>query len=1121
MVEAVRPSKRRRPGNDSHKVADDQTTSYVDRDNESNTVTKKLRTDYAGQEFDSLEEDVDSEDEAFNRTQMFTQPETAQPESIGAESGVILSVELKNFMCHDRLKVEFGPSINFIIGHNGSGKSAILTGITICLGAKANTTQRASSIKSLVKEGKTRASVIVVLKNGGVNGYRQDVYGNSISIERQFGVGTVNSSYVFRSEFGVKISEKKDELHDILDFFGIVVDNPMAILSQDTARSFLSSSTDKEKYEMFMTGVRLEALRSDYDKIYTDIMQTRDDFALKSKDLEELKAAAKEAELLYNRSQNKLRLEKKMNYIEAQFAWAHFNEQQEIVDRTMNEIEVTREESKMADEQINQSRELYESRSSELVELSTQYEEQEREENQIESQLQELRNVNKVTKTKIVEAKRDETALKAEMDRINKFKEATQLRIEQEMERLKQSDGGRHAQLEEDRKRMESTLQELKAEKRSIEDDRVKTQEKLDELISLIRKRKAELDRKAGELNENKIRVDRLQTAQDLSVFGPNINGILADIQNENRFTRKPVGPLGRHIALSKPEWSGVLEAILNQTTTAFAITCYEDERLLHQILRRHNAKNTIITRKYDLFDYQHAMPDSAFTTVLHALEIDDEYVKRVLIDMHQIERTILIKNREEAENVMYNRPPNVKCCLALAQSNRGNGFRILTRNGSSSIQPQPAFRDAPRMKTDTRMQLRNLQTEASKLEIELDEAKSNLTSVKEEWEQTKAELNDFGARIAVPETKIHDVQRQLYEINSQIQSEDDRDRLSTLQTSLQEAEMSQERLQSNYQAVIVEKDKREQDLISTTRTLTSIRNQRLEYENKLLELNMKKESLEKELRSLQREVEYRKAQSARRREVVMKLESSLEEQSRILDEILQMCKVYSSSRVNTDGKTSEQLAKEVTETQEEIAKASRELPMSLDKIPQFYIDTQRRRDKAQNELNRLSSLCEASSHSYSHRVDRYFNFRSTICSRAKAIFKQTLAARGFQGKLIFDHDAETLTIQVQPSDNLVKKHNEERSVKTLSGGEKSFTQICLLMALWDAMNCPIRGLDEFDVYMDAVNRNTSLQLMIQTASRSVDTQTIFITPQAMGNSLGWGENTKIIRMSDPERSNH
>jgi len=55
--------------------------------------------------------------------------------------------------CHRWLEIKFGPFVNFVIGHNGSGKSAILTAITLCLGGKAAATNRGTSMKSLIKEG--------------------------------------------------------------------------------------------------------------------------------------------------------------------------------------------------------------------------------------------------------------------------------------------------------------------------------------------------------------------------------------------------------------------------------------------------------------------------------------------------------------------------------------------------------------------------------------------------------------------------------------------------------------------------------------------------------------------------------------------------------------------------------------------------------------------------------------------------------------------------------------------------------------------------------------------------------------------------------------------------------
>lgn len=70
-----------------------------------------------------------------------------------ADGGVIESVTCINFMCHTKLHVTLGPLINFIIGHNGSGKSAVLTAITLCLGGKATTTNRGQNLKSFIKEG--------------------------------------------------------------------------------------------------------------------------------------------------------------------------------------------------------------------------------------------------------------------------------------------------------------------------------------------------------------------------------------------------------------------------------------------------------------------------------------------------------------------------------------------------------------------------------------------------------------------------------------------------------------------------------------------------------------------------------------------------------------------------------------------------------------------------------------------------------------------------------------------------------------------------------------------------------------------------------------------------------
>lgn len=74
--------------------------------------------------------------------------------NVPAEHGILERVECYNFMCHDHFCIELGPLINFIVGKNGSGKSAVLTAITLCLGGKASATNRGQSLRSFIKEGK-------------------------------------------------------------------------------------------------------------------------------------------------------------------------------------------------------------------------------------------------------------------------------------------------------------------------------------------------------------------------------------------------------------------------------------------------------------------------------------------------------------------------------------------------------------------------------------------------------------------------------------------------------------------------------------------------------------------------------------------------------------------------------------------------------------------------------------------------------------------------------------------------------------------------------------------------------------------------------------------------------
>ena len=106
-----------------------------------------------------------------------------------------------------------------------------------------------------------------------------------------------------------------------------------------------------------------------------------------------------------------------------------------------------------------------------------------------------------------------------------------------------------------------------------------------------------------------------------------------------------------------------------------------------------------------------------------------------------------------------------------------------------------------------------------------------------------------------------------------------------------------------------------------------------------------------------------------------------------------------------------------------------------------------------------------------------YRRFQQHISCRSRVNFHYFLSNRGFRGNLEIDHVSKLLDVHVEP--DLHTRSNKGRAAKTLSGGEKSFSSICLLLALWEAMGAPLRCLDEYDVFMDDVNRDTSTKMIV------------------------------------------
>jgi len=255
-----------------------------------------------------------------------------------AEAGIIEKIVLENFMCHSHLEIYFGPKVNFIVGLNGSGKSAVLVALTVCLGAKATFTNRANSLSKLIKTGKNRAVITVKLRNRGPEAYRPAEFGKSIVVERVLNRDG-SSGYKLKDHSSKKtISTKRAELNLILEQFNIQIDNPCSILMQDTSRQFLSDAKPQTKYKLFLVATQLEQMRKDFTFVTEQVLIMNGTLDRKRQLLPDMKSKVEEYRREYNDMHQIKKLEEKVREMKNMLSWAYVVEKEKERDKVKEDL---------------------------------------------------------------------------------------------------------------------------------------------------------------------------------------------------------------------------------------------------------------------------------------------------------------------------------------------------------------------------------------------------------------------------------------------------------------------------------------------------------------------------------------------------------------------------------------------------------------------------------------------------------------------------------------------------------------------------------------------------------------------------------------------------------------
>ena len=608
-----------------------------------------------------------------------------------------------------------------------------------------------------------------------------------------------------------------------------------------------------------------------------------------------------------------------------------------------------------------------------------------------------------------------------------------------------------------------------------------------------------------------RIRTDR----KELNLFYPH-----RQVNRQKRSFRGPVlGPIGEYVKVvaGKENFAPIAELALGPgTLDRFIVTNDHDRQLLQRIRQEAGCHQDCgIFQSHPTARYRvPGPPVDGIETVASALQITDDIVFNCLVDNANIESRALSKSKEEGENLLlaedangkFNIRGNIKEVYCLPNGDhwsvRGGSLSMIAHDKqlkkSIGVDKSAALAEAKR-------DLEVLKKELGELSKEYDKVEHQHTKHQKEWNYAKRDSMKNNK-------KLDDLLKKIDEIKAE------EDAAATFDTDTSDFERDVSEAEQQLEAVKEQEKALEEDIEKYEPEIASIRAE-------LEEVKVRNEKVLEDMKVAEQELsQYAQDQSQRqenfekKREKVRKLEEILAQQEGKMASVrlsrnnaLTRARTLCYKRLQQE-KMKKEDAGEGVETQtsaltmdsnEEPTQEPTEEELESIEIQEEEEDTDyfearihRAKAKIQKEKERREMSKEDPAVAYQKyvraqtnynsklgqieesedklkllkedlrlRENRWRQFCKHICDTTDRKFDEILNLRGSSGTLDFDHKQETLGLVVQKDS--ADENSQQKDVKALSGGERSFTTIALLLALGENLETPFRILDEFDVFLD------------------------------------------------------
>lgn len=1032
-------------------------------------------------------------------------------DSYSRRAGTVNHMTLKNFMCHSLLEVDFrSNNVSFVIGRNGSGKSAILTALIVGLGGKANLTSRGTNVKGFIKAGKASCSVEIELCNEGPMAYKPKVYGKSIKIIRN--LTPTSSTYRIKSASGETISNLAKEIQNITTSLNIQVDNPVCVLTQDTSRNFLSSNDPKNKFSLFMRATKLEMLESEFKIISNNrnnsikaLKDKKNNFSNLADELNRLKRKIDGHQSIVNLKEQKIMLQTEMLWAEVRDAEEELAQDQEKVNKIVKKMEDFKKTTQNKKQDIQSYEENVREYNQQHEQLRNQLDLHRRTENDNKTRMEQFQNA--------YNRKRQEKQnVSIEIDSRNKDVQTLQKEISEandNMTKVEQQKQQRMKELQDMQGKLSGFDKHLETARNDLFHIKSDLARKKEDELSL----KGEVEQFNHKIASEKGSLEALRKGSGnvLMLYGKSMPRVLQLIeQNKARFKQVPKGPLGAYIKLKDEKWAVAVEGYLGQAMLrAFTVDNQQDSKLLRQIfstcMEAGERQPTIITsrfihKKHDVRKNLVKAPSDC-AVLYNVLAIEDPIVSNCIVDQMSVENILLVEDNRRAIELLSQRERVPRNC---AQAVTIGGDRYYPDPHYKTY--ASTYKRARFLQVDTEEHAQlieeNITNMTNKRQVMCNQLKALQKEMQGQYQQQQ-ELEEKIRKVNLAKSRIS---TRYEDLNNELDPE--AHDVTNLETVLQEVNTIITTKSAELESINEELKEIKQEIVEAKELLLRSKNDCKSLEERTCSLLEKIEEHKAKIRQMTVDKDYdqRKLQDYQRKvnegqEIVNGKEKNARK------------KAIDASKLGerpAELRTVPEIFKEVQEISKTIARIETEAD-NIDQVASRYKELHEKYNTVSNVMRALEKNLDILGHSVEQRHKHYKLTENFFITFMKHSFKKILEFRQFKGTIDIDMEGRKLELVVIPQQG----SQGQGTTSNLSGGERSFSTVAFLYALWQCMDFPFYFLDEFDVYMDKLNRTKVIDILMHHARSKPDLQFVFLTPQDISFVT---REAAILRLQDPER---